>query len=106
MKSIVDALEHPTWKIEGWQIKFLLSERMLRDVKKIASVSNWYEDPIIAATWTERLNSCFDGIQNFYTIFKVLPQTGDRLALDDSGLIIQERAIDGVGMTIMFTLSN
>ena len=105
MKSIVDALEHPDWQIEGWKIKFLLSERLLHDVKKISRVSNWYEDPIIAATWTERLTICFNSIQNFYNIFRAMPQIGDRLFNEDSGLMIQERSIDGSLMTITFTLS-
>ena len=106
MKSIVDALDHPDWHVEGWQIKFILSERVLYDVKKLARVSNWYEDPVIADTWTERLCIYFDSIQNFYQIFRVLPQVGDRLLIEDSGLIIQERAIDGKTMIITFTLSN
>lgn len=106
MKSIVDALDHPDWLIEGWQIKFMLSERVLYDVKKIARVSNWYEDPIIAATWTEKLCLYFNSLQRFYQIFRVLPQVGDRLLIEDSGLIIQERAIDGEARTITFTLSN
>lgn len=105
MKSIVDALDHPDWEIEGWQIKFLLSERLLHDVKKLARVSNWYEDPIIADTWTRRLFVCFVSIQSYYKNFKTLPQTGDRLFDEDSGLIIQERSIDGNVMTITFTLS-
>ena len=106
MKSIVDALDHSDWQIDGWQIKFMLSERVLYDVKKIARVSNWYEDPVIADTWVRRLCVYFDSIQHFYQIFSVLPQVGDRLLIEDSGLIIQERAIDGKAMIITFTLSN
>ena len=104
MKSIVDSLDHPDWRIEGWQIKFLLSERLLSEIKKISRVSNWYEDPVIADTWIERLWICFNSIQNFYTVFKVLPQVGDRLFNEESGLIVQERSIDGNVMVITFTL--
>lgn len=105
MKSIVDTLDHPNWQIEGWKIKFLLSERLLHDVKKISRVSNWYEDPIIADTWTEKLFICFNSIQAYYKIFKALPQVGDRLFNEDLGLFVQERSIDGNVMTITFTLS-
>lgn len=105
MKSIVDALDHPDWTIEGWQIKFLLSERLLHDVKKLSRVSNWYEDPIIADTWTDKLFVCYTSIQTYYKIFRALPQTGDRLFNEESGLIIQERFIDGNLMSITFTLS-
>ncbi|WP_223860831.1 hypothetical protein [Spirosoma validum] len=106
MKSIVDALDHPDWKIQGWQIKFLLSERLLHEIKKISRVSNWYEDPVIADTWTNKLFICFNSIQNYYKVFGVLPQVGDRLFSEESGLIVQERSIDGNVMTITFTLAS
>lgn len=105
MKSIVDTIEHQDWSIRGWKVNFLFSERQLYEVKKLSRVSNWYEDPIVADTWTVRLNTCFSSIQNFYNTFGVLPQVGDRLFDENSGMIIQDRAIDGHLMTITFTLS-
>lgn len=106
MKSIVDSFDHPDWKIQGWQIKFLLSERLLHEIKKISRVSNWYEDPVIADTWTAKLSTCFNSIHNYYNVFGVLPQVGDRLFNEESGLMVQERSIDGNVMTITFTLAN
>ncbi|WP_420149613.1 hypothetical protein [Spirosoma sp.] len=104
-KSIVDPLGSPDWKVEEWQIKFLLSERLLHDVKKLVKSSNWYEDPVVAEIWTARLQICFTSIENFYKDFGLLPHVGDRLFDNDSGLIVTERSIDGNVRTITFTIS-
>lgn len=105
MRSVVDTIEHQDWSIKGWKIKFVFSERQLHEVKKLSRVSNWYEDPVVAETWTVRLGICFSSIQNFYDTFGVLPQVGDRLFDEDLGMIIQDRSIDGYLRTITFTLS-
>lgn len=105
MELLLEAIEHKEWSVEGWKIKFILSERQLHEVKKLSRVSNWYEDPIVVATCMNRLCICFDSIQNYYKTFGMLPQIGDRLFDEDAGLIIQDRSIDGHLMTITFTLS-
>ena len=104
-KSIVEPLVHPDWEIKGWQIKFLLSERLLNDVRKVVKANNWYEDPDVADAWTARLQICFTSIQNFYGDFGTLPHLGDRLYDEDSGLMVKERSIDGTLMTITFILT-
>ena len=105
MTTILEAVEHPTWSIKGWKIKFLLSERMLHQVKKLSRVNNWYEDPDVVAIWRDRLSVCYNSIYNFYDDFGIPPQIGDRLFDEDSGVIIQDRSIDGRLKTITFTLN-
>jgi len=112
MKSIVETIKHQDWAIKGqnwvikgWEIQFLFSEKQLQEVRKLARVDNWYEDPIVADTCMVRLATCFNSIQKFYNTFGILPQVGDRLFDEDSGMIIQDRSIDGDVMAITFTLS-
>ncbi|MFD2933756.1 hypothetical protein [Spirosoma flavum] len=112
MKSIVETIKYQDWAIKGqdwsiseWQIQFLFSDQQLQEVKKLSRVDNWYEDPIVADTYIDRLSTCFNSIKKFHTTFGSLPQIGDRLFDDDLGMIIQNRAIDGDVMTITFTLS-
>ncbi|GAB4022062.1 hypothetical protein [Spirosoma koreense] len=105
MKSIIDTLDHPDWKIDGWQIKFMLSERLLHTIKKRSEIDNWYEDPAVTAVWMKKLRICFTSMQIFHQYFNVLPHVGDRLFDEDSGMIVQERSIDGNVMTITFTVS-
>ena len=106
MKAIVETIEHHDWLIKEWKIKFLLSESQLREVRMLSRVSNWYEDPVIADTWNEKLSTCFKSIQTFYKTFGVLPQIGDRLFDSDLGMMIENRSIDGDMMTITFTVSD
>ena len=105
MKTIVEAIDHQDWVLEDWKIKFILSERMLHEVKKLARVDNWYEDPIVADTWRDRVSICYDSIYSFHETFGIPPQVGDRLFDEDTGVIIQNRAIDGRLKTITFTIS-
>ena len=104
--TIVDPIEHPDWIIEGWRIKFILSEKQLGQVRQQSKLSNWYEDPTVRDTWIERISICLYSIEKFYKTFGVLPQVGDRLFDEATGTVIQERSIDGYLMTITFTLSN
>ena len=104
-KSIVEAIEDQDWVVNEWKVKFLLSERYLHQVKKLSRVDNWYEDPIVTSTVMDRLNVCFTSLQTYYKTFGTLPQIGDRLFNEDSGLIIQSRSIDGDLKTLTFTLS-
>ena len=104
-KSIVEAIEDQDWVVEGWRVKFLLSERLLHQVKKLSRVDNWYEDPIITSTVMHRLGICFISILEYHKTFDTLPQVGDRLFDEDSGMIIQARSIDGNLKTLIFTLS-
>ncbi|GAB3044988.1 hypothetical protein [Spirosoma pulveris] len=105
MNTIIEAIDHPDWMLEEWRVKFLLSERMLHEVKKLAGIENWYEDPVITDIWRTRLGICYTSIFSFYTTFGILPQIGDRLFDEDTGLIIQNRSIDGQFKTITFTLN-
>ena len=105
VKSVVDTIDYKDWFVKEWKIKFLLSERQLSEIKKLSRVDNWYEDPVVADTYFDRLCVCFDSIQKFYESFGTLPQIGDRLFDEDTGMKVQERSIDGNMMTITFTLS-
>ncbi len=104
-KTIMESINQEDWLIKGWEIHFLLSEKKLHQVKKISTIDNWYEDPIVIDTIIDRLRTCFKGIKKFYTTFGVLPQVGDRLFDEDSGMVIHERSIDADLMVISFTLS-
>ncbi|MCK8494560.1 MULTISPECIES: hypothetical protein [Spirosoma] len=106
MRAIVDTFEHDEWVIQEWKVRFLLSEKQLHFIKKHSTVFNWYEDQLIADTWEEKLKICFNSIHKFYRTFGVLPQVGDRLFDEDTGLLILDRSIDGGLMTVTFTLSN
>ena len=98
-------MEHPEWTIQGWTIKFLLSEKLLHQIEKISRADNWYEDPIVVDTWMEKMHICFNSIQQFYSAFGVIPQGVDRLFDEDTGMIIQGRSIDEKLKTITFTLT-
>lgn len=104
-QSVVDSLHREEWTINEFKIVFLLSERILMEIKKLSRVADWCEDPVVADTYIDRLNRCFTSIQKYYTAFGSLPQVGDRLCGEDTGMIVQERSIDGNLMTITFTLS-
>ncbi len=104
-KSIVEAIEDQDWVVNEWKVKFLLSERYLHQVKKLSRVDNWYEDPIVTSTVMDRLSVCFSSLQAYHKTFGTLPQIGDRLFNEDSGLIIQSRSIDGDLKTLTFTLN-
>ena len=103
--SIMESLHYSSWTINGFKIVFLLSERILMEIKKLSHLPNWYEDAAAADIYIDRLNLCFTSVQKYYTAFGILPQIGDRLYNEDTGMIIQNRAIDGSVMTITFTLS-
>ena len=105
VQSVVDSLHYSQWTINGFKIVFLLSERILVEIKKISRVANWYEDQVAANTYIDRLHLCFTSVERYYTAFGILPQIGDRLYNEDTGMIIQDRSIDGERMTITFTLS-
>jgi hypothetical protein len=104
-KSIMEAITEHGWAIKGWKIHFLFSEKQLHQVKKLSVIDRWYEDPIVIDTCHDRLRTCFKSIRKFHATFGMLPQVGDRLFDEDSGLIVQERSIDGDLMIISFMLS-
>jgi len=104
-RSVVESLHYSQWTINGFKIVFLLSERILTEIKKVSRLPNWYEDPVAADTYIDRLHLCFTSVQKYYSAFGSLPHVGDRLYNEDSGMIIRDRAIDGRLMTITFTLS-
>ena len=104
-QSIIQSLHYSRWTINDFKIVFLLSERILHEIKKISRLPNWYEDPVAADTYIDRLNLCFTSVEKYYKAFGILPQVGDRLYNEDTGMIVQDRAIDGGLMTITFTLS-
>jgi hypothetical protein len=105
MKTVMESITKQSWIIKDWRIHFLLSERKLHQAKKLSLLDEWYNDPILIDTCVDRLSTCFKSIKKFHNTFGVLPQVGDRLFDEDSGLIVQERSIDGDLMVITFTLS-
>lgn len=105
VQSIVDSIHLPHWTIRDFKLVFLFSERILTEIKKLSNLPNWYEDPLTAATYIDRLNTCFASIDQYYKAFGTLPQLGYRLYNEDTGMLIQECSIDGELMTITFTLS-
>lgn len=105
MESIVDTIEHQAWVVQGWQVKFLLSERQLQLVRKMAGCREWYEDQFVLETWQDKMQVCFNTIQHFYESFGTLPQVGDRLYDEGTGLMIKDRSIDGNLKTITFVLT-
>ncbi|WP_420151075.1 hypothetical protein [Spirosoma sp.] len=105
MKVIVDVIDHSDWIIRGWKIKFLLSDRLLHQVRLLSRADDWYEDPIVTDTWIAKMEICFNSIQQFYNTFGLLPHIGDRLFNEESGFVVQDRSIDGGHKQITFTLS-
>ncbi|SFF29615.1 hypothetical protein [Spirosoma endophyticum] len=53
----------------------------------------------------DRLTICFTSLQTYYHSFGMLPQVGDRLFKEDTGMLIRDRSIDGGLRTLTFTLS-
>lgn len=106
IQSVVDIFKHEDWCIGDWQIQFLLSERHLHEIRKLSSVSNWYEDQAIATDCMNKLAVCFSSIRKFNATFGGLPIVGDRLFDEDTGMKIQDRSIDGTQMTITFILGS
>lgn len=102
--AIIEPFESPDWIIQGWDIKFMLSERLLTHARKQAMSPTWYEDPLISATWIGVIAKCFRGVQTYHKAFAVLPMIGDRLFNEDTGWRIQDRSIDADQMTITFTV--
>jgi len=104
-QSIVESLHYDEWTLNGFKVVFLLSERILAEIKKVSQVINWYEDPIVASFYIDLVNICFISIRQFYNAFGILPQVGDRLYNEDTGLLVINRSIDGSLMTVTFVLS-
>ena len=104
-QSVIESVHYPEWIIREWKIVFLFSEKLLGQIRKLSKVNNWYEDPVIVEAYLDRVNVCFISIQKYHATFNILPQVGDRLYDEDTGMIVQDRAIDGELMTITFTLS-
>lgn len=104
-QSIIENLHYDEWVVDDFKIVFLLSERILTEIKKASQVTNWYEDPIVASFYIDQVNTCYVSIRQFHKAFGVLPQIGDRLYNEDTGLIVQGRSIDGGLMTVTFVLS-
>ncbi|RZK39064.1 MAG: hypothetical protein EOO61_07495 [Hymenobacter sp.] len=103
-QSIVESIHYDEWVVCNFKIVFLFSERILTLIKKASLATNWYEDPVVASTYIEQVNTCFISIRQFYNAFGVLPQIGDRLYDEDTGLAIVGRSIDGDLMTVTFVL--
>ncbi|SFF33860.1 hypothetical protein [Spirosoma endophyticum] len=105
VQPVINSLHYTEWIIKDFKVLFLLSERILTEIRKISLVDNWYEDPIASATYIDRVNTCFISVRQYHKAFGILPQVGDRLYNEDTGMIVQDRSIDGGLMTITFTLS-
>lgn len=101
---IIEPFESDDWIIQDWNLKFLLSERLLTHARKQSGTANWHEDPLIAATWSGVISKCFRSVQTYHKAFAVLPMVGDRLFNEDTGWQIIDRSIDADMMTITFTL--
>lgn len=106
LQAIIEPFESADWVIKEWTIKFMLSERLLTHARKQSDTPNWYNDPLIAATWSGVIAKCFRSVQAYHTAFAILPVVGDRLFNEDTGWQIQDRSIDGDLMTITFTLDS
>lgn len=104
-QSVIESVHYSEWVIKDWKVIFLFSDRLLGEIRKLSKVNNWYEDPIIVNIYLDRVNICFNSIQKYYTTFGMLPHVGDRLYNGDTGMIVQDRSIDGGLMTLTFTLS-
>ncbi len=104
-QSIVESLHYEEWTVNDFKIVFLLSERILTEIKKASQVAHWYEDPIVASFYIDQVNTCFISIRQFHKAFGVLPQIGDRLYNEDTGLLVIDRSIDGGLMTVTYVLS-
>lgn len=105
IQPVIASLHYQEWIINDFKILFLFSERVLTEIRKLSRADDWYEDTVVSATYIDRVNSCFISIEKYYHAFGILPQVGDRLYNEDTGMIVQEQAIDGDLMTITFTLS-
>lgn len=103
-QSILSAIHYEEWSLNGWAIAFLFSERVLTEIRKLSREENWYEDPVIASTYIDRLNLSFLGIQKFHATFGMLPQVGDYLFDEEMGLVVQGRSIDGGLMRITYVV--
>jgi hypothetical protein len=106
VNMLIEPFTDPAWVIQGWQIKFMLSDKLLTLARKQSRIRNWYDDPSAVATWHEAINVCYTSIQKYHSTFGILPTVGDRLFNEDSGLLINDRSIDGGLMTITFTLDS
>ena len=102
--AIVNGIEHADWVVRGWKIKFLLSDKLLHQARMISRADHWYDDPVTMATWLMKMTVCFSSIRQFYDTFGYLPQVGDRLFDEDTGLIILDRSIDGGLKQLTFRL--
>ncbi|AUD07048.1 hypothetical protein [Spirosoma pollinicola] len=103
--SVLETIHFSAWVIKEWKIAFVFSERQLAEIKKLSRLSNWYEDPVEADTYIERLSICFHSVEEVYSTLGILPQVGDRLFNGETGMIVQDRSFDGNLKTITFTLS-
>ena len=106
VQAIIEPFESSDWLIKDWSIKFMLSERLLTYARKQSAMPNWYNDPLVAATWSSVISICFRSVQTYHETFAILPVVGDRLFNEDTGWRIQDRCIDGDMRTITFTLDN
>lgn len=106
VRSLVEPFEYTEWVVEDWNIKFMLSERLLTHARKQSTLPNWYEDPLVVATWDELISLCFHSLKKYHKSFHCLPVIGDRLFNEDTGWCIQDRSIDANLMTITFTLDS
>ncbi len=104
-QAVIESVHYSEWVVEDWKIVFLFSDRLLAEVRKLSKATNWYEDPTIVDTYLDRVNLCFVSIQKYHATFGALPQVGDRLYDEETGMVIQDRSIDGNLMTITFTLT-
>ncbi|AUD00846.1 hypothetical protein [Spirosoma pollinicola] len=104
-QSVIESLHQAEWTINGFKIVFLFAEQVLSVIKSRSLVTNWDEDPIATDPYLDRLKRCFISVQQYHMAFGSLPQIGDRLYDEDTGMKIQDRSIDGNLRTITFTLS-
>ena len=105
IQLVIASLHYEEWIINDFKILFLLSERVLAEIRKLSPTNDWYNDPVVSATYIDRVNTCFISIQKYYDAFGTLPQVGDGLNNEDTGMIVQDRSINGGLMTITYTLS-
>ncbi len=105
MATLIDTLTNETWTLNDWNIRFILSEKVIKLISKTAMYPIWYEDPVTHKTWIDKLTVCFTTIQRCHQTFGWFPQVGDRLLDGDLGLMIQDRTIDGNLKAITFTLT-
>ncbi|WP_177236736.1 hypothetical protein [Spirosoma endophyticum] len=106
VRKIVDPFEYAEWTVREWTIKFMLSDKLLTHARKQSTLPNWYEDPLVIATWEAIISMCFCSVEKYHQSFHILPMVGDRLFNEDTGWRIQDRSIDGDTMTITFTMDS